>query len=558
MKMASIALINSLSESFTQLRNSFLSSPNQDDPTNLDNTVVTRPRNTDDVTLYSTPPPPSSPPPTTQPPLFSSTPTPSSQNTTSASLFTATQPSSLSSTELPPTQSLVVRLKRLRNIDNSPSTPHYRVVDNNENVDDVGDEHVGEVFLLRQQLEELRSELTALRLQYDIDREEKRALVKENEELRRKLSSPQPPSAPNCESVGATSNSASNRESVRVTSNSTSDREIHGVTSNDGFTSAASKAKKKKKRKQEAAASAAVTSASSAATASATPSTTAGLPTISSASAASDASAATTAPAQATANQQANIQTRNVYILHDSNTKANHNELKSHYANIIKQTNKSKISEDIKFHLHPSYTLEKTLHDIKELNLTSDDHIIITPLTNNARITNSGKHSTTRQTSNKQSEIIQHLTHVKKIPRQHITFLEAPPLLNSPHSDIFPYNLATRDVAYHHGVNFAQTLVGEQHIWHKHNDGRPRDGDGFHVQRRFLHLIHKSIAAAAAYTHPQTVYRLRRPPFGLYGPWASPRGVGMMPMSFPQQNFPRLTNYRDVALSRPLLFRSKT
>ena len=367
--MASVAILSSVADSFNQLKNSFMSSFEED-------TVVASP-SVENANIEAN---------DSQIPLFAtSTPTPANRSPSSDSqqpLFSATPPSSL---ELPPTQDLKVRLKKLRNVSTS-SSPRYRVVGLSDQEDD-DDEHVDDIRLLKRQLDDLKSELTALRLQFDINEEERKTLAKENDELRQKIS---------------LSSIDQERESpdrmgldLPDVNCETHNREFDGVTSNGGFTTATSKAKKKKKRKHEAAASVAATSPSSATTTSAAPSTTAGLPTID--SAASDASAATAASAQ---------QTRNIHILHDSNTKANHDELKTHYANIIKQTNKSKISEDIQFHLHPSYTLEKTLHDIKKLNLTSNDHIIITPLTNNARITNSGRHSTTRQTSNKQSEII--------------------------------------------------------------------------------------------------------------------------------------------------------
>ena len=170
--MASVALINSLSESFTQLRNSFRSS--FDDSTlvensaNAGNSSSFEPLNNEEILPASTQPP-STPPTNTQPPLFSSTPHPAI-NATSVSLFSASQPSS--QTKLPPTQNLVVRLKKLRDVGDS-SAPHYRVVEND-------DDRVDDVAILRQQLDEVKSELMALRLQFDIDQEEKKTLIKEH------------------------------------------------------------------------------------------------------------------------------------------------------------------------------------------------------------------------------------------------------------------------------------------------------------------------------------------------------------------------------------------
>ena len=47
---------------------------------------------------------------------------------------------------------------------------------------------VNDVALLRREIDDLKSELAALRLQYEINEEEKKTLVKENDELQQKLS----------------------------------------------------------------------------------------------------------------------------------------------------------------------------------------------------------------------------------------------------------------------------------------------------------------------------------------------------------------------------------
>ena len=101
-------------------------------------------------------------------------------------------------------------------------------------------------------------------------------------------------------------------------------------------------------------------------------------------------------------------------------------------------------------------------------------------------------------------------------------------------------------------INFAQILIGEEHMF----------DDGFHILNRHRHLLHRSIAAAAARVNPQTHYDFRRPPFGPYGPWASPRGVGLLPTPIPPPNnflnFPPLRNFREVAMSRPIHFRPRS
>ena len=172
----------------------------------------------------------------------------------------------------------------------------------------------------------------------------------------------------------------------------------------------------------------------------------------------------------------------------------------------------------------------------------------------------------TAQTTITQTSIINHLKS-KNIPSKNITLLEAPPLLppspqwlkrrgmrapRYPIPDIFPYNQETYNVAGRHGANFAQILIGEEHMF----------DDGFHILNRHRHLLHRSIAAAAARVNPQTHYDFRRPPFGPYGPWASPRGVGLLPTPIPPPNnflnFPPLRNFREVAMSRPIHFRPRS
>ena len=85
--------------------------------------------------------------------------------------------------------------------------------------------------------------------------------------------------------------------------------------------------------------------------------------------------------------------------------------------------------------------------------------------------------------------------------------------------------------------------------------------DGYHILNRFHHFIHRPIAAAAARVNPLAHYKLLRPPYGPHGPWASPRGVGLLPKPLmpPKDfhHFPALSGFRDIALSRPIHFRSK-
>ena len=173
-------------------------------------------------------------------------------------------------------------------------------------------------------------------------------------------------------------------------------------------------------------------------------------------------------------------------------------------------------------------------------------------MTNNARVTKSGRHSTPFQTAQIQTQII--TTLAQKIPKHHITFLEAPPLLINETTDIYPYNRMSSHIANQHGINFAATLIGEEHIWKT---------DGFHIQHQHRHFLHRSIAAAAARVNPHTHYRLRPPPLGPFGPWRAPTGVGLLPAPVPSfhdmRHFPSLPGtFRDVAFSHPLHFRRKT
>ena len=123
--------------------------------------------------------------------------------------------------------------------------------------------------------------------------------------------------------------------------------------------------------------------------------------------------------------------------------------------------------------------------------------------------------------------------HFQDMFSKNITILESPPLLDSPSSDIFPYNSNSFSLAQQLGIRFAGTLIGEQHLW----------TDGYHVLKNSRPLLLKSVAAAVVGVNPRQHYGLPRPPYGQYGPWAAPKGRGIMP------------NFRDLASAQPFTFR---
>ena len=170
----------------------------------------------------------------------------------------------------------------------------------------------------------------------------------------------------------------------------------------------------------------------------------------------------------------------------------------------------------------------------KKLLARTTPLVIINILTNDAQQTKNRNKRSPEHTRQLQTEIIQHLLHY--IPRQNITILESPPLLDSPTSDIYPYNHASVLLTRQLNIRFADTLIGEEHL------GR----DGFHIHRASCHLLVKSVAAAIGHFSPHQRFGHSRPPYGQFGPWAAPKGRGIFPLSF-----------RDVAMAQPLSFRRR-
>ena len=229
--------------------------------------------------------------------------------------------------------------------------------------------------------------------------------------------------------------------------------------------------------------------------------------------------------------QQQQSPVPNLFVFHDSNLKGCSTvELKA----VMDKINKDNKQQTTPFNiiLHDTYTLPQTLAKIKHTTFNKHDAVVINILTNDARQTKTRQRRTPTQTKQLQTGIIQHL--ISYIPPRNITILESPPLLDSPTSDIYLYNHASYTLSQQFGIHFSGTLIGEQHLW---------SGDGYHINRKFQPLLLKSLASAAVGTNPRSHYGLARPPYGQYGPWAAPKGQGMMP------------SFRDRALAQPLHFR---
>ena len=118
-----------------------------------------------------------------------------------------------------------------------------------------------------------------------------------------------------------------------------------------------------------------------------------------------------------------------LHVFHDSNLKhLTPDELNNSIKNINKHTAYNIIP-------YMPFTLPQTLYTIKNKTFKTNDIVVITVLTNDARNTQNRPARTPYQTQTLQSQIITHLKAF--ISPQHIIFLEAPPLLTTS-SDIFP------------------------------------------------------------------------------------------------------------------------
>ena len=207
-------------------------------------------------------------------------------------------------------------------------------------------------------------------------------------------------------------------------------------------------------------------------------------------------------PSQRPHMQRDNIQ--NIHFYHDSNNKyTTKQELQTALDNIHEMTSKPR--QNFNIILHKTFTLQRTLNDIKQRNL-SNSIIIIDTTTNNAKHDNEDQ-SPPHETHNTLRNIIITLQHKHNIANKNIIILETIPSLKF---DIHSYNLAAATTCRELGVRFCSNLVGESHLFLK---------DGIHVLHRHRPLLVKSVAAAVVGIDPHRIYRLQRPPLGPNGPW---------------------------------------
>ena len=219
-----------------------------------------------------------------------------------------------------------------------------------------------------------------------------------------------------------------------------------------------------------------------------------------------------------------------VHVFHDSNLK---NVTPEEISNSLKALT-GQANSTSNFHIipHETFTLPQTLNTIKRTTFKPTDIIVINTLTNDARQTKHRHARSPQQTKNTQTTIISYL---KTLVHAHnIVVLESPPLLDTPTSDIFPYNFNSYLLTRQLGTRFSETLLGETHIY----------ADGYHILRKSRHLLVKSVAAAIVNMQPHQRLNLPRPPRGIFGPWAAPLGVGMPP-----------STYVGAALASPISFR---
>ena len=205
----------------------------------------------------------------------------------------------------------------------------------------------------------------------------------------------------------------------------------------------------------------------------------------------------------------------NVHFYHDSNNKSTtQQEIQTAIDNIHEKTNTPRQTYNII--LHKTFTLQRTLNDIRKRNL-SNSIVIIDTTTNNAKYDIEDQ-SPPHKTHETLRNIILTLQHKHNIINKNIIVLETIPSLKF---DIHPYNLAAAAMCKQLGVHFCSNLVGESHLFIK---------DGIHVLHQHRPLLVSSVAAAVVGVDPHRIYQLQRPPLGPNGPWRFPWGSQNRPV----------------------------
>ena len=217
-----------------------------------------------------------------------------------------------------------------------------------------------------------------------------------------------------------------------------------------------------------------------------------------------------------TQQQQQQTSSPSIHFFHDSNaddkflTKENiHNAINAVNTKLNIPTTTYNI------HKYATYELQQTFNRIKHITFNNNDIILLNILTNDARTTQRRPPKSLQQTKVLLSSIYDHL--LSQLSPDKIILLESPPLL---YEDIFPHAQLSHQMARQRGIRVAPTLLGEAHI---------KTWDGVHVLRGCHRLLANAIACAVLNRDPHRLFGLCRPPLGEFGPWMSPRGQGMAP-----------------------------
>ena len=205
-----------------------------------------------------------------------------------------------------------------------------------------------------------------------------------------------------------------------------------------------------------------------------------------------------------------------IHFYHDSNADENFlktDDIKKKLDEINTKQNKQTTKYNIQ--KHATFELQQTYNKIRRSTFNKNDIVILNILTNDARTTNKRPPKSLHQIELLLTSIYDHL--LSQLPPTNIILLESPPLL---YEDIHPFAARSYNIARRRGICLAPTLIGESHI---------RREDGVHIQRGFHHLLAKTIACAILRQSPHHLFSLRRPPHGDFGPWLAPTGQGMVP-----------------------------